>query len=108
MSGIEVTDGQFGKLVLEKSGKVPVVVDFWAPWCGPCMSLKPVLEKLSGEYAGKFILAKVNVDENTVNASKYGVSGIPAVMMFRDGKVAAEFVGAKAEKVVREWLEKNL
>ena len=108
MAGTEVTDGQFARLVLEKSEKLPVVVDFWAPWCGPCMSLKPVLEKLAGEYAGKFALAKVNVDENTENAMKYGVSGIPHVVMFKGGKPAAQFVGARAEKVVREWIEKNL
>jgi putative thioredoxin len=108
MAGTDVSDAQFGKLVIEKSRQVPVVVDFWAPWCGPCLSLKPVLEKLSSEYAGKFILAKVNVDENTENAVKYGVSGIPDVRMFKDGKTAAGFVGSKAEKVVKEWLDKNL
>ncbi|MFH0956685.1 MAG: thioredoxin [Candidatus Aenigmatarchaeota archaeon] len=108
MAVIDVSDAQFAKLVIEKSRQVPVVVDFWAPWCGPCLSLKPVLERLSSEYERKFVLAKVDVDGNTENAVKYGVSGIPAVKMFKDGKVAAEFTGAKAEKVIREWLESNL
>jgi putative thioredoxin len=104
----DVKDSQFQKEVIERSSSVPVVVDFWASWCGPCMMLKPTLEKLAGEYSGKFFLAKVNVDEERENAMKYGVSSIPSVKMFKDGKVADEFVGAMAEKHVREWLEKNL
>jgi len=104
----EISDSQFQKEVIEKSSDVPVVVDFWAPWCGPCTMLGPTLEKLAGEYEGKFFLAKVNVDENRDNAMKYGVSSIPAVKMFRGGKVVAEFVGAVAESVAKGWLDKNL
>jgi putative thioredoxin len=108
MSGTDVSDGEFAKLVIEKSRQIPVVVDFWAPWCSPCLSLKPILERLSAEHAGKFVLAKVNVDENTQNAVLFGVSGIPHVIMFKGGKAVAQFVGARAEKVVREWLQQNL
>ncbi len=105
---IAVSDSEFDERVVKKSGEIPVVVDFWAPWCGPCNMLAPVLKKLTEEYGGKFVLVKVNVDENTENAQKYGVSGIPAVMMFKSGEVVAEFVGNKAETMVREWLDKGL
>ena len=105
---IDVSDRSFGKEVIERSKDVPVLVDFWAPWCGPCMMLGPVLEKLAGDYGGKFVLAKVNVDENHEKAMEYGVSGIPAVKMFLGGRVVDEFVGARAESAVRQWLDRNL
>ncbi len=108
MTGIEVSDESFGSEVIEKSKEVPVVVDFWAPWCGPCLMLKPVLEKLAAEYDGKFVVVKVNVDEFKERAMEYNVSSIPAVMLFRDGKVKDEFIGARPESMVREWLEKNI
>jgi thioredoxin len=107
-SGIKVSDDSFQAEVIERSKEVPVVVDFWAPWCGPCLMLSPLLEKLAEEHAGKFVLAKVNVDESKEKAVEYGVSAIPDVLMFRGGKVVDGFMGMKAEKVVREWLEKNL
>ena len=85
---IEVTTADFDQAVLEASKTVPVLVDFWAEWCGPCRALKPVLEKLATEYQGKFILAKVNSDENQELAQRYGVRGIPNVKAFVNGELA--------------------
>ncbi len=105
---IEVGADNFQQLVIDQSQKVPVVVDFWAVWCSPCLILGPILEKLANDYKGKFILAKVDVNENQELAQKYGITGIPAVKMFKNGQVADEFLGAMGEPLVREWLDKNL
>ena len=105
---MDVTDNDFEQNVIEKSKELPVVVDFWAEWCHPCKVLKPILEKLEGEYAGKFVLAKVNVENGQQTAGKYGVTGIPAVKMFKDGEVVADFVGSRPEDSVKAWLDENL
>jgi len=105
---IDVSDAEFGKKVLKKSEEIPVVVDFWAPWCSPCLLLSPVLERLAEENEGKFVLAKIDVSDNKENATKYGVLGIPAVKMFKNGEVVAEFTGALPENEVKQWLEENL
>jgi putative thioredoxin len=96
----------FEQEVIQASFRQPVVVDFWAPWCGPCKTLKPILEKLAAEYDGKFILAKVNADENQELSAQFDVRGIPAVKAVVNGKLVDEFSGALPEGAVREWLEK--
>ena len=106
MHSKDVSEQDFLVEVIEKSKTVPVVVDFWAPWCGPCQTLKPVLEKLAEEYQGKFFLAKINADENQALSAQFGVRGIPSVKAVYNGKIINEFSGALPEPAVREFLEK--
>lgn len=103
---IKVTDQAFEKTVLESS--LPVVVDFWAPWCGPCKMVAPVLDKIAKEYADKLLIAKVNTDENSEWAMKYGVQGIPTMLLIFDGKVVNRQVGALPEPMLREVIDQFL
>lgn len=103
---IDVTDATFERDVIDRSAEVPVVVDLWAPWCGPCRTLGPILERVVGGTEGRVELVKVNVDENPSVAGSFGVQSIPAVYALRDGKVVGSFVGALPERQVAEFVER--
>jgi thioredoxin 1 len=101
-SPLKVSDVSFQAEVLGASG--PVLVDFWAEWCGPCRMIAPALEELAGELSGKLTVAKINIDENPATPQKYGVRGIPTMMIFKNGQVAATKVGALPKSKILEWI----
>ncbi len=97
---IHVTDAAFEKTVLQSP--IPVIVDFWAPWCGPCKMVAPILDKLANEYAGKILVAKVNTDDNPEWMMKYGIQGIPTMLFVSSGKIVHRQVGALPERMLRD------
>lgn len=103
---IKVTDDTFEQDVLKAPG--PVLVDFWAEWCGPCKMIAPALDDIAKEYEGKLTIAKLNIDENPRTPTKYGVRGIPTLLVFRDGSVAASKIGALPKTKLAEWIDSAL
>jgi thioredoxin 1 len=106
MSTKPVTDSSFEADVLKSSG--PVLVDFWAEWCGPCKMIAPSLDELSQTLGAKVTVAKINIDDNPMTPAKYGVRGIPTLMLFKDGQVAATKIGALPKTSLFQWVESNL
>jgi len=103
MTTVKVSDDDFESSVLE-AGQ-PVLVDFWAEWCGPCKMIAPALEEIAADMGAKIKVAKINIDDNPQTPAKYGVRGIPTLMIFKDGQVAATKVGALAKSQLEQWVE---
>lgn len=103
---LHVSDSSFDADVLKATG--PMLVDFWAEWCGPCKMIAPILDEVATEYAGKLTIAKLNIDQNPATAPKYGIRGIPTLILFKNGEVVATKVGALSKTQLKEFLDGNI
>ncbi len=103
---LHVTDDEFETTVLKSD--LPVLVDYWAEWCGPCKMIGPILDEIAGDYTGKITVAKVNIDDNPLVPQQYGVRGIPTLMLFKDGEVEATKVGALTKSQLASFIDSNL
>ena len=101
----QIGDADFDNIL---NGGKPLFVDFWAPWCGPCRIVGPIIEELAPSYEGKAVIAKLNVDDNPMVAQRYGVTSIPTLMMFKDGKLVDRMVGAAPRGALQQFIERNL
>ena len=100
---LELTDATFETEVLQSD--MPVLVDFWAPWCGPCRVIAPIVEEIAGEYNGKIKVGKLNTDDNQQVASKYGIMSIPTLLIFKDGEIAQKIIGAQSKQVITSKID---
>ncbi|MFU8788337.1 MAG: thioredoxin TrxA [Methylobacter sp.] len=103
---LHVSDSEFNEVVLKAAG--PVLVDYWAEWCGPCKMIAPILDEIANDYAGKLTVAKINIDENPETPQHYGVRGIPTLMLFKGGEVEATKVGALSKSQLADFIDSNL
>lgn len=103
---VYVTDDSFDQDVIKS--EIPVLVDYWAEWCGPCKTIAPILEEVVGDYSGRLVIAKLNIDENPQTPPKFGIRGIPTLMLFKDGDVEATKVGALSKSQLTAFLDSNL
>jgi len=105
-SVLHVTDSEFNETVIKADG--PVLVDYWAEWCGPCKMIAPVLDEIANDYAGRLTVVKLNIDENPETPQHYGVRGIPTLMLFKDGEVEATKVGALSKSQLADFIDSNI
>jgi thioredoxin 1 len=104
----DVASAEFDQVVVQESNNQPVVVDFWAPWCGPCRMIAPLIEELDGEYQGKIVFTKVNTDENQDIASRFNVMSIPTLIIFKGGDVAETVIGVKSKAALKKMFDEHL
>lgn len=102
---MEITDSSFYSEVIDS--KIPVIVDFWAPWCGPCQSMAPIIDELATELDGTVKVAKMNIDDNPIGAGKLGIMSIPTIILFKDGEIKARHVGLASKQKLIDWIKEN-